>query len=205
MSPHFPPFPPFFQTPKSCCGELVASVAVSADAFLMSPSNRMMVDRGWLALLANGASVDHEPLVVKCAGGGVWGLCADRLLCSRAIAQAASGADVSGRTPPPPCPPPQRKNAAAVSSWTDMPLTPTEPTPPSPARSRSSKEGHITDMTLGTVCRTRCPTSVYDTPSALPSAALLLRSCCCSRGEADVSHWTHPPIRTPPTHTNGEH
>ena len=27
-----PPFPPFFQTPKSWLGELVSSVAVSADA-----------------------------------------------------------------------------------------------------------------------------------------------------------------------------
>ena len=32
MFPRTPPFPPFFQTPKSGFGELVSSVAVSAEA-----------------------------------------------------------------------------------------------------------------------------------------------------------------------------
>ena len=31
ISPHFPPFPAFFQTPKSCFGELGSAMAVSAD------------------------------------------------------------------------------------------------------------------------------------------------------------------------------
>ena len=65
MTPHFPPsplpppplppffsisphFPPFFRTPKSRCGELVSSVAVSADALYWQGSSLWQGVRGAL-------------------------------------------------------------------------------------------------------------------------------------------------------------
>ena len=72
-SPHFPRFPPIFQTPKSWFGELVSSGAVSADACDCLPQLHCVCLRLYVGACACGPAcvrARERVLLYVCRAGG---------------------------------------------------------------------------------------------------------------------------------------